>query len=55
MKSQILRETNAYEQQNEDRVEGLKGLVISGDAVYNNTHPYLAECNEQARGVPQRR
>ena len=26
------------------------GLVISGDAVYNNTHPYLAECNEQARG-----
>jgi len=25
------------------------GLVISGDAVYNNTHPYLAECNEQAR------
>src|SRR5258706_8486553 len=26
------------------------GLVISGDAVYNNTHPYLAECDEQARG-----
>jgi glyoxylase-like metal-dependent hydrolase (beta-lactamase superfamily II) len=25
-------------------------LVISGDAVYNNTHPYLAECDEQARG-----
>jgi glyoxylase-like metal-dependent hydrolase (beta-lactamase superfamily II) len=26
------------------------GLVISGDAVYNNTHPYLAECDEKARG-----
>ena len=26
------------------------GLVISGDAVYNNTHPYLAECDENARG-----
>jgi glyoxylase-like metal-dependent hydrolase (beta-lactamase superfamily II) len=26
------------------------GLVISGDCVYNNTHPYLAECNETARG-----
>jgi glyoxylase-like metal-dependent hydrolase (beta-lactamase superfamily II) len=26
------------------------GLVISGDAVYNDTHPYLAECDEQARG-----
>lgn len=26
------------------------GLVISGDAVYNNTHPYLAECDEMARG-----
>ena len=26
------------------------GLVISGDAVYNNTHPYLAECDESARG-----
>ena len=25
------------------------GLVISGDAVYNNTHPYLAECDEEAR------
>ena len=24
-------------------------LVVSGDAVYNNTHPYLAECDEQAR------
>jgi glyoxylase-like metal-dependent hydrolase (beta-lactamase superfamily II) len=24
-------------------------LVISGDAVYNNTHPYLAECDEKAR------
>src|SRR5262249_20206136 len=24
------------------------GLVISGDAVYNNTHPYLAEWNEEA-------
>jgi glyoxylase-like metal-dependent hydrolase (beta-lactamase superfamily II) len=24
------------------------GLVISGDAVYNNTHLYLAECNEKA-------
>src|SRR6185369_3562239 len=21
------------------------GLVVSGDAVYNNTHPYLAECD----------
>jgi glyoxylase-like metal-dependent hydrolase (beta-lactamase superfamily II) len=26
------------------------GLVVSGDAVYNNTHPYLAECDENARG-----
>jgi glyoxylase-like metal-dependent hydrolase (beta-lactamase superfamily II) len=26
------------------------GLVISGDCVYNNTHPYLVECNEEARG-----
>jgi len=26
------------------------GLVISGDAVYNNTHLYLAECDEEARG-----
>ena len=26
------------------------GLVESGDAVYNNTHPYLAECDENARG-----
>ena len=26
------------------------GLVISGDAVYNNTHLYLAECDEKARG-----
>jgi glyoxylase-like metal-dependent hydrolase (beta-lactamase superfamily II) len=26
------------------------GVVISGDAVYNNTHPYLAECDEKARG-----
>ncbi|HLK64304.1 MAG TPA: MBL fold metallo-hydrolase [Bryobacteraceae bacterium] len=25
------------------------GLVVSGDAVYNNTHPYLAESNAQAR------
>lgn len=25
------------------------GLVISGDGVYNNTHPYLAECDEKAR------
>jgi hypothetical protein len=25
-------------------------LVISGDAVYNNTYAYLAECDEQARG-----
>jgi len=25
------------------------GLVISGDAVYNDTHPYLAECDEDAR------
>jgi len=26
------------------------GLVVSGDAVYNNTHPYLAECDANARG-----
>jgi glyoxylase-like metal-dependent hydrolase (beta-lactamase superfamily II) len=26
------------------------GLVISGDGVYNNTHLYLAECDEEARG-----
>lgn len=26
------------------------GLVISGDAVYNDTHLYLAECDEKARG-----
>lgn len=26
------------------------GLVVSGDAVYNSTHPYLVECNEEARG-----
>jgi len=26
------------------------GLVVSGDAVYNNTHPYLAECDEKTRG-----
>ena len=26
------------------------GLVVSGDCVYNNTHPYLAECDEDARG-----
>ena len=26
------------------------GLVVSGDAVYNNTHLYLAECDERARG-----
>jgi len=25
------------------------GLVVSGDTVYNNTHPYLAECDEGAR------
>ena len=25
------------------------GLVVSGDAVYNNTHPYVAECDENAR------
>jgi glyoxylase-like metal-dependent hydrolase (beta-lactamase superfamily II) len=25
------------------------GLVVSGDAVYNNTHLYLAECDEEAR------
>ena len=25
------------------------GLVISGDAAYNNTHLYLAECDEKAR------
>ena len=26
------------------------GLVVSGDAVYNNTHPYLVECDEKGRG-----
>jgi glyoxylase-like metal-dependent hydrolase (beta-lactamase superfamily II) len=26
------------------------GLVVSGDAVYNDTHPYLAECSAEARG-----
>src|SRR5215468_4746701 len=26
------------------------GLVVSGDAVYNNTHLYLAECDQKARG-----
>ena len=26
------------------------GLVVSGDAVYNDTHLYLAECDERARG-----
>ena len=26
------------------------GLVVSGDCVYNNTHLYLAECEERARG-----
>jgi len=26
------------------------GLVVSGDCVYNNTHLYLAECDERARG-----
>ncbi len=26
------------------------GLVISGDTVYNNTHLYLAECDDKARG-----
>ena len=25
------------------------GLVVSGDAVYNNTHLYLAECDEEPR------
>jgi hypothetical protein len=25
------------------------GLVVSGDAVYNYTHPYLAECDDKAR------
>jgi glyoxylase-like metal-dependent hydrolase (beta-lactamase superfamily II) len=25
------------------------GMVVSGDAVYNNTHPYLAECDDKAR------
>lgn len=25
------------------------GLVVSGDAVYNNMHPYLAECDDKAR------
>jgi len=25
------------------------GLVVSGDAVYNNTHLYLAECDDNAR------
>jgi hypothetical protein len=26
------------------------GLVVSGDAVYNNTHPFFAECDEKAGG-----
>jgi glyoxylase-like metal-dependent hydrolase (beta-lactamase superfamily II) len=26
------------------------GLVVSGDAVYNHTHLYLAECDERTRG-----
>jgi hypothetical protein len=26
------------------------GLSVSGDAVYNNTHPYLVEGDEKARG-----
>ena len=26
------------------------GLVVSGDAVYDDTHPYLAECSVEARG-----
>jgi glyoxylase-like metal-dependent hydrolase (beta-lactamase superfamily II) len=26
------------------------GLIVSGDAVYNNTHLYLAECDGKARG-----
>jgi glyoxylase-like metal-dependent hydrolase (beta-lactamase superfamily II) len=26
------------------------GLVVSGDAVYNGTHPYLVECDENGRG-----
>jgi len=26
------------------------GLVASGDVVYNNPHPYLAECDEKPRG-----
>ena len=25
------------------------GLVVAGDGVYNSTHPYLAECDENAR------
>src|SRR5262249_54818341 len=25
------------------------GLVVAGDGVYNNTHPYLAECDAKAR------
>jgi glyoxylase-like metal-dependent hydrolase (beta-lactamase superfamily II) len=25
------------------------GLLVSGDGVYNNTHPYLVECDEDAR------
>jgi glyoxylase-like metal-dependent hydrolase (beta-lactamase superfamily II) len=31
------------------------GLVVSGDAVYNNTHPYLAERDESARSERGRR
>ena len=27
------------------------GLVVSGDGVYNNTHLYLAECDEEARNA----
>ena len=25
------------------------GLVVSGDCVYNDTHPYLGECDDKAR------
>ena len=62
---EILKEDTLYLEGEELRIVGLGhtdtadstalhvpsiGLVISGDAVYNNTHPYLAECDEKARG-----
>jgi glyoxylase-like metal-dependent hydrolase (beta-lactamase superfamily II) len=61
---EILKEDTLYLEGEELRVIGLGhtdtanstalhvpsiGLVVSGDAVYNNTHPYLAECDDKAR------